>query len=235
MTISVVQSTYFAFDTAGNFSNDVAPGNSVILVPALYAPPGTSGSFSTSNPQFGGVGDSVPGTELVAGTGPEQSPGYGYTALWLLPSVADGATFVRMDHTTPVSGGPLGMFAYEVAGLGPAPQLDPAGGVASAIGNDASPDSGGCPAIAEAPELIVGYGHIYAVTLNPPPGAWTTMIGGGVQNFWCGYQLAGATGFTFDWSQTADSDGSWGAAVTAICAQPVPAEPGSGLLLGSFP
>ena len=45
------------------------------------------------------------------------------------------------------------------------------------------------------------------------------MVGGGVQNFWAGYQIAPSPGNTYDWSQTASSTGSWGAAVTAICPQ----------------
>jgi hypothetical protein len=31
-----------------------------------------------------------------------------------------------------------------------------------------------------------------------------------VQNFWSGYQIAAATGGTYDWSQTADGTGSLG-------------------------
>jgi hypothetical protein len=130
--------------------------------------------------------------------------------------VAGGATYVRVDFVSPPAGGPLGMFAYEVAGLGATPQLDPAGGVVSATGATASLNSGACPAITEAPEIIFGYGHIYAVPLSAPPGAWTAMMGGGVQNFWSGYQIATGSGGTYDWSQTAATAGSWGAAVTAI-------------------
>ena len=49
--ISVVQSTYVSFDTQGNFANNVTPGNSIVLIVALYSV-ATSGTFSTSNPQF---------------------------------------------------------------------------------------------------------------------------------------------------------------------------------------
>jgi hypothetical protein len=219
--ISVVQSTYIPFNIEGNFANDVAPGNSIVLIPGLYTA-ATSGSFTTSNPQFGSPGNSVPGTQLVQGTGtiPPGGPGYGYTALWLLPAVAGGATYVRVDCTFPSPGGPLGMFAYEVSGLGAAPQLDPAGGVASAVGDSTAIASGACPAITQAPEIIFGFGHIYDVTLSAPTGGWTTIIGGGVQNFWAGYQIAPTSGGTYSWSQTANSVGSWGSAVTAICAKP---------------
>lgn len=219
--ISVVQSIYFPFNIEGNFTSAVQPGNSIVLIPALYTA-ATSGSFTTSNPQFGSPGGSVTGTQLVQGTGPVPpgGPGYGYTALWLLPAVAGGGTYVRVDCTYPSPGGPLGMFAYEVAGLGAAPQLDPAGGVASAAGDSTAVASGVCPAITEAPEIIFGFGHIYDVTSSAPSGNWTTMIGGGVQNFWAGYQIAPASGGSYSWSQTANSVGSWGSAVTAICAQP---------------
>jgi hypothetical protein len=222
-TISVVQSVYFPFNTEGNFASNVTAGNSIILIPGLYTA-AASGAFSTANPQFGSEGNSVPGTELVEGTGPILYNGYGYTALWLLPDVAGGATYVRVDPSYPSPGGPLGMFAYEVAGLGAAPQLDPAGGVSSTAGASTSTAtsvySGPCPEITQAPEIIFGYGHIYDVTLSAPSGAWTTMIGGGVQNFWSGYQIAAVTGGTYDWTQTAEGTGSWGSAVTAICAQP---------------
>lgn len=219
--ISVVQSVYIPFNIEGNFNNDVAPGNSIVLIPGLYTA-ANSGTFSSSNPQFGSAGHSVPGTQLVQGTGPivPGAPGYGYTALWLLPDVPGGATFVRVDCTIPSPGGPLGMFAYEVAGLGSSPQLDPAGGVASAVGSVTNVRSGACPAITQAPEIIFGFGHIYDVTLSAPSGGWTATAGGGVQNFWAGYQIATAPGGTYSWSQTANTTGSWGSAVTAICAQP---------------
>jgi hypothetical protein len=215
--ISVVQSAYFPFNIEGTFDNDVAAGNSVVLMPALYTA-ATSGTFSTSNPQFGSLGNSVPGTALVQGTGPYVSGyGWGYTAVWLLPDLPGGATYVRVDASIPSPGGPLGMFAYEVAGLGATPQLDPGGGVASAAGFTASLDSGACPAITAAPEIIFGFGHIYDEALSAPRGAWTTMTGGGPEgNFWSGYQIATGPGGTYDWSQAAASAGSWGSAVVAI-------------------
>jgi hypothetical protein len=223
VTISVVQSVYIPWNIEGNFTNNVTSGNSIILIPALYAPSSSTGTFSTSDPQFGAYGNSVPGTELTQGTGPlvTSLPGYGYTAIWLLPDVAGGATYVRVNASAPSGGSPLGMFAYEVAGLGPAPQLDPAGGVSSATGTTTTVTSGACPAITQAPEIIFGFGHIYAVALSAPSAAWTTMTGGGSEgNFWSGYQLAAASGGTYDWSQTAAASGSWGSAVVAICAQP---------------
>ncbi len=219
--ISVVQSVYIPFNIEGNFNNNVTSGNSIILVPALYTS-ASSGSFTTSNPQFGAKGNTVPGTLLLEGTGPivTGAPGYGYTGLWLLPDVAGGGTFVRVDCTIPSPGAPLGMFAYEVAGLGTNPQLDPAGGVSSADGTVTTLASGACPAITQSQEIIFGFGHIYDVPLNAPSGAWNTQIGGGVQNFWVGYQLATSPGARYSWTQTANSTGSWGAAVAAICPQP---------------
>jgi hypothetical protein len=218
--ISVVQSVYIPFNIEGNFANNVTAGNTVILMAALYSA-AASGSFSTSNPQFGQRGDSVAGTDLLEGTGPilPNGPGFGYTAVWMLPNMPGDATYVRVDCTYPSPGAPLGMFAYEVAGLGSAPQLDPAGGVTSEAGSVTAVNSGICPAITAAPEIIFGFGHIYDVTLAAPSSAWTTMIGGGVQNFWSGYQLASTPGNTYDWSQTAASTGSWGAGIVAICGQ----------------
>ncbi|MEP7022217.1 MAG: hypothetical protein ABJB47_00055 [Actinomycetota bacterium] len=223
-SISVVQSAYFGFNTEGDFAQNVTPGNSVVLIVGLYTS-ATSGSFTTSNPQFGGEGRSVPGTKLLEGTGPPLFNGFGYTAVWLLPNVAGGSPFVRVEATVPAPGGLLGMFAYEVAGLGAAPQLDPAGGVASRIGSTAGGNdtltSGATPAITQAPEIIFGFGHIYAVALNPPSGAWITQTGGGAQNFVGGYQIAAASGGTYSWTETsAAQPGSWGSGVTAICAQP---------------
>jgi hypothetical protein len=221
VNISVVQSVYIPFNIEGNFNNPVTSGNSIILVPGLYTS-ASSGSFSTSNPQFGAKGNTVPGTLLTEGTGPivTGAPGYGYTGLWLLPDVAGGGTFVRVDCTIPSPGAPLGMFAYEVAGLGTNPQLDPAGGVSSGTGTVTTVASGACPAITQSQEIIFGFGHIYDVTLNAPSGSWNTAIGGGVQNFWAGYQIATSPGARYSWTQTANSTGSWGAAVAAICPQP---------------
>jgi hypothetical protein len=223
-SISVVQSAYFGFNTEGNFAQNVTPGNSVVLLVGLYTS-ATSGSFTTSNPQFGGSGHSVPGTKLFDGAGPPVFNGFGYTAIWLLPNVAGNSPFVRVEATVPAPGGPLGMFAYEVAGLGAAPQLDPAGGLASRSGSTANGvftlTSGSTPAITQAPEIIFGFGHIYAVALTAPSGAWITQIGGGDQNFWAGYQIAASSGGTYSWTEpSASQTGSWGSAVTAICAQP---------------
>jgi hypothetical protein len=230
LSISVVQSIYVPFNVEGNFSNPIGAGNSVVLIPGLYTA-ATSGAFTTSNPQLGTRGNTVPGTQLVQGTGPivTGNPGYGYTALWLLPNVPGGETYFRTDCTIPSPGGPLGIFAYEIAGLGTAPQLDPAGGVASAVGNVTSVNSTACPAITQKPEIIFGFGHIYDVSLSAPSSAWTTIAGGGVQNFWAGYQIVANSGGTYDWSQTAASQGSWGSAVCAICVQPGTAGPAAQL------
>ncbi len=215
-TISVVQSFYVSFDTQGNFANNVTPGNSIVLIPAMYSV-ASSGTFSTSNPQFGRLGNSVPGIKLLEGTGPFEGQGEGYTAVWLLPNVAGNATFVRLDPVIPSPGGPHGMFGYEIAGLGATPKLDPAGGVAMGTGYGAALDSGACPAITQPAEIIFGFGHIYDPNLSPPASAWTAQMGGGIADFWTGYQVTDITGTTFEWKQTADGTASWGAGVVAIC------------------
>ena len=99
----MVQSVYFPFNIEGNFNNNVTAGNSIILIPALYSS-ANSRAFTSSNPQFGSKGNTVPGTLLVEGTGPicARRPGYGYTGLWLLPDVAGGGTFVRVNCYLPV-------------------------------------------------------------------------------------------------------------------------------------
>ncbi len=219
-TISVVQSLYISFDTQGNFANNVTAGNSIVLIPALYSV-ATSGIFSTSNPQFGSSGNSVPGIKLVEGTGPFVGAGEGYTAVWLLPNVAGGATLVRLDPVYPSPGGPHGMFAYEVAGLGAAPRLDPAGGMATGIGYSATVDSGVCPPITQPAEIIFGFGHIYDPSLSPPSSAWTAEMGGGIADFWTGYQITDTPGTSYEWKQSANGVASWGAAVVAICPQPM--------------
>ncbi len=217
--ISVVQSVYIPFDTQGNFNSNITAGNSIVLIPALYTNAG-SGLFSTSNPQFGSRGNSVPGIKLAEGTGPFAGDGVGYTAVWLLPNVAGGANYVRLDPLYPSPGGPHGTFAYEVAGLGTAPQLDPAGGVAAGIGYSATVDSGECPPITQPIEIIFGFGHIYSVNLSAPDSAWTAAIGGSNPDFWTGYQIANGPGGTYKWTQAGDGTASWGAGVTAICPQP---------------
>lgn len=219
VTISVVQVAYFSFDTQGNFAANVTPGSSIVLIPALYSV-ASSGTFSTSNPQFGSLGNSVPGIKLLEGTGPYEGQGEGYTAIWLLPNVAGNATFVRVDPVIPSPGGPHGMFAYEVAGLGTAPQLDPAGGVAMGTGYSASLDSGVCPAITQSAEIVFGFGHIYDPSLSAPASAWTAQMGGGIADFWTGYQVTDLPGTTYEWQQTANGTASWGAGVAAICPQP---------------
>jgi hypothetical protein len=216
---SVVQSAYFPLDTQGNFSSKVTAGNSIVLIPAIYTN-ASSGSFSTSEPQFGSLGNSVPGVKLVEGTGPFEGQGVGYTAVWLLPNVVGGATYVRLDLSYPSPGGPHGMFAYEVAGLGAAPQLDPAGGVAVATGFGGKVDSGACPAITQPAEIIFGFGHIYSVNLSAPSSHWTAVKGGSNPDFWTGYRITETPGTTYKWTQVGDGTASWGSGVTAICPQP---------------
>jgi hypothetical protein len=216
--ISVVQSVYIPYNTQGNFNNDVTPGNSIVLIPAIFTN-ATSGTFSTSDPQFGSVGNSVPGTMLVQNTSPYENSAAVYTAIWLLPNVAGDATLVRLNGSYPSPGEPHGMFAYEIAGLGAAPQLDPAGGVSSATGNSATVASGACPPITQPAEIIFGFGHIYSVNLSAPASAWAAVIGGTDPDFWTGYQITEASGGGYDWSQAAASTGTWGAGVAAICPQ----------------
>jgi hypothetical protein len=217
--ISVVQSAYFPYDVQGNFDNNVTEGNSVVMIPALYGN-NASGSFSTSNPQFGTTGNSVPGAQLVAGTSPFDDGADIYTAIWLLPDLPGGATFVRLDFTYPDPGGPHGTVAYEIAGLGPAPQLDPAGGMAEATGYGNVVASGACPPITQPVEIVFGFGHIYNPALSAPSSAWTAAIAGPDPDVWTGYQITSTTGGTYSWTQTANGTASWGAGVAAICPQP---------------
>jgi hypothetical protein len=217
-SISVVQSVYSPYDTQGNFNSNVTPGNSIVLITAMFTNAG-SGTFSTSDPQFGSVGNSVPGTMLVQNTSPYVDSSAVYTAIWLLPNVAGNATFFRLNGSYPSPGEPHGTFAYEIAGLGTAPQLDPAGGVASATGNSAAVNSGACPPITQPAEIIFGFGHIYLVNLTAPSAAWTAVIGGTDPDYWAGYQIASVPGGAYDWSQVGPSTGPWGAGVTAICPQ----------------
>jgi hypothetical protein len=216
--VSVVQSAYFAFDTEGNFNTNVTAGNSIVMIPALYSNAG-SGSFSTSNPQFGSLGNSVPGAQLIEATGPFEDDEAVYTAVWLMPNVPGGATFVRLDLSYPSPGGPHGTFAYEIAGLGGTPQLDSAGGVAFATGSSAPVNSGACPAITEPVEIVFGFGHIYSVNLSAPASAWTAAMGGSDADFWAGYQITSTTGGTYDWAQAGSGAGSWNSGVAAICPQ----------------
>jgi hypothetical protein len=168
----------------GKFASNITPGNSVVLIAGLYTA-SASGTMNTSNPQFGG--GPVTGTKLVEGTSPYDGSGRGYTVIWLLPSLPGGASSVSVDPSG--ADGPLGIFAYEVAGLGDNPQLDPAGGLAAVTGTDTVVDSGSTPAITQNSEIIFGFGHDYAVVLSSPSAAWTTQPPGGYQNFWGGYQL----------------------------------------------
>jgi hypothetical protein len=217
-TISVVQSVYVSLDTQGNFNSDVTAGNSIVLVPAIYSNAG-SGAISTSDPQFGSVGNSVPGTMLVSNMSPYENSDAVYTAIWLLPDVAGGSSFFRLNGSYPSPGGPHGTLAFEIAGLGSAPQLDPAGGVASATGYSATVNSGACPPITQPEEIIFGFGHILSVNLSTPSAAWTAVIGGTDPDFWVGYQIVDVPGSAYDWSQTGTTTGTWGAGIAAICPQ----------------
>jgi hypothetical protein len=234
VTISVIQSAEVDATSALTFDDDVTAGNSVVFILGAYTA-ATSGRFTSGNPRF--AGNPVNGIQLEQGQGAYAGSGFGYTTIWLLPDLAGGSPDVEVDITSGPDGGVLGAFGFEVAGLGPAPQLDPDGGKSDATGISASLNSGALPDIDQAPALIVGYGHIYAQPVSDPSDpSWTVMSPlGGFLNFQAGYQVAPAAGKSFDWSQAAAASETWGAAVVAICAQPAPGPPGPGLLLASFP
>jgi hypothetical protein len=112
------------------------------------------------------------------------------------------------------------MFAYEIAGLGAAPQLDPVGGVAVATGYSAAVNSGACPPITQPAEINLRVRPHIQRNLSAPSSPWTAVIGGNNPDFWTGYQITDISGTTYQWTQAGDGIASWGAGVAAICPQP---------------
>jgi hypothetical protein len=227
VTISVVQSGTFPAAWSGTMGSPVTSGNTLFLVPQGYENSG--GTMSTSAPLLGG--NPVTGAVKLLDT--EGSDFIKtYAGIWMLPNCPGGsaAVAITMSGSNAISN--VGLFYYEVAGLGSAPVLDQSSSGNSGSGSGTAVSSGTTGAITSAPEFILGAGGNDQGAGSGAAG-FTSLNMSGLGNAWAGYQIASSSGGTFSWSQTAAAAARWAAAVVAISA--APSAPRSGLLMACFP
>jgi hypothetical protein len=108
------------------FGSGVTAGNSIVIAAGYQTPSAASAAqLSVTSPQLGGSPYSG-ATALLA----TQSPDTGcvYLAWWLLPNIpggSAGATSVSVSGSdSSGAGGPVGMAAWEITGLGATPVMD---------------------------------------------------------------------------------------------------------------
>jgi Concanavalin A-like lectin/glucanases superfamily len=207
VTISVVQGKVFS-GLSGSLNSAVTAGNTLLVLPYNY----NSTNMSSSAPVYNGSTPSG-SAKLTDVNAPSGGAGIVYTGIWMMPAVSGGGTSVGLT----VTGSTVGMAAYEISGLGSAPQLDPGGGTSTG-GNagSATAASGSTPAITQSPELILGSVITYG---GAPAGAgspWTELSPTYSK---CGYQVVTSSGGAYDYTMGSGGAGdTWAACIAAICA-----------------
>lgn len=227
MAISVAQAPLvLAGAYSGSFGSNVSAGDTIFLVATGYTT--SAVSISTSSPMFNG---STPAgsTKLIEA----QSPGINsvYSAIWMLPNVAGGASSVSLTITNSQGQGSnaVGLVAYDVAGLGHNPTLDTSN---TATGTTNHPSSGASGAIGHVPEFIlaglVGYGLVMSDVGAP----WTEVQFPDGYNL-TGYQIVTSSGGSYTYSQTGSSAANWVGGIVTVYAGAAASR--SGLLMAALP
>jgi hypothetical protein len=223
MVTIVQQAAGEAFTGTQSFDDEVAEGNSVIIVAGGFSFSGTNPTFS--GPQLGGA--PVPNAvELGYQSGvfddpsnPDgaNNPAWAAAAVWLLPDVPGGRD---KEVTLDASENLASLIIYEVRDLGRAPLLD----VSSAgNGQDGSPTSGPSGNTTADGDLIIGVTvALESVVTDGPASPWTA-VQNGTGEISGGYQLAGGAGSSYTYATTNQFEHAWAALVIALTpADPVP-------------
>jgi hypothetical protein len=230
MAVSVVQTATIGGDNwSGNFGSDVTAGNTIFLAVTGYQS-ADSGTITSSGPEFNGAtpaGSSLILEELYPWDGAVSD----YAAVWMMPGVAGGASSVSVTVSNSANIGPVGIIAFEVAGLGASPAVDSAVTV-TAEANSTSPSSGASGDNTQQPEIVLGV-MVQDQAVSTLPSGWTCSALGGNSNSIAGYQIADSTGNSYTFAATASPAARWAAGVTAVYAGSAPAAPG--LLTALFP
>ena len=211
MAVSVVQTALIGgANWAGSFGSNVTAGNTVFLVVTGY---NTSNvTITSSAPTFGG--SPVTGAAKVL----ERAHAYDgvvtdYVAVWMLPAVAGGSAAVAVTVTNSQNIAPVGIIAYEVAGLGASPVTDQ---TVAADAAGASVSAGPTGPIAQAPEFVLGAcvqdGSMSGAASSP----WTNVNFTGNANSASSYQLPVASGGTYTYSATLSGTSRWAAGVVTV-------------------
>lgn len=212
MAISFVQVS----NSSGVFTNPVAAGNSVVLIPLAFDFGNTT--ITSSAPLLGGSPVTGAADLLDVPSGFSTGSGVVYGGDWLLPNIPGGAT------TTGITLGGAGgttlfaLYGLEFSGLGSSPSIDVAP-VSGASGNSANPAAGPTAATDTAPVLVVGFGIMLGVALTAPGAPWLPSGGlVGPSSFaYIGYQILTSAGGTPSWSQSSSGGtNAWSAGIVTI-------------------
>lgn len=208
MAVTVVQSAFFVNSNSGSFTNPVTAGNTVFLAMSGYD---TTDPFTitTSNPTVGG--SAVTGSsQLIQEESGWDGSVQGYAAIWMLPNCAGGSAAVSLTYNGNLNGN-VGLYAVEVAGLGPYPVLDQTAGNSGTSGATSSGATG---------QTIWSGEFVLAISNhddgNPPdvPAGYTGAIQGSGTTVY-GYQIASAAGSTYTWAPDSGGDG-WAAVIVTV-------------------
>jgi hypothetical protein len=211
VSIAVVQTATTNNASSISFTNNVTPGNAVVLW--QYAYTNTGAAISTSSPVFNAV--PVTGAALLLA---QQSAGASavYGAVWILPNLAGGAKPVGVTVTGGIVDTNVGIIAVEYAGLGTAPVIDTAAAAVTTAGSSGIPASGSTGALAASLALILGMAVEYGVNITGPASPWTENNPAGTNLCAGGYQVATSSGGTYGYTCTAGSGAGWSAGAVAV-------------------
>ena len=205
MALAVVQAgNNSGGGSSGTFTSALTAGNTVLLVVQGYA---SNAALSSSAPKIGGA--PVTGASLLTSAQANPTGNTVYTGTWMLPAVSGGQTTCSVTFT---GGTCIGLFWYEVSGLGASPALDKSNSGTSANG---TANSGASGAITAAPEIVLGASVGYSLSQNAPSSPWVSQ-----SQFsafcWAAYQIVTSSGGSYTYSQTATGTAPVAATVDTI-------------------
>lgn len=221
MAISIVQTATQNFVSEHqpaklSFTSNTTSGNTVIVILLCS----NSDAFPMSSQDCFLNNLLVPGTYAVwnpgNGNGIMEAGLFGiYATAWVMPNVpvANGITLEMTNMQNLYM-----MVAYEVAGLGAAPNIDQ---IVFNTGTSGAIDSGATLPAQFAPELSIAVGVDFAGdAAGPSGGGWTAVEGTGATSAWVGYQINTTLGTTYEWQQPSTT-GLWIAGIVTLYSQPL--------------
>lgn len=212
----VVQNLKLEGAYSGSFTNNVAAGNSLLMIVTGYTSSGAT--IGTSAPTFNS--SPVTGaTKLFEAQPTAFGASQVYLAMWLLPNVTGGAKPVGITITgnDGAGGSAVGLIVREIAGLGTAPVVDKN---VSAVGTGTTPSSGSSGAITQTHELIAGGLVGFGITFTPVGSPWIDEEQFSAAFSLTGYQIAEASGGSFTYTKASGGSATWAAGVVTIAKTP---------------
>jgi hypothetical protein len=215
VAISVVQSVQFNNGFSGSFGAAAAVGNSIVMVATGHN--GAGPAITDSSPLYNG--SSVTGaSKLIEIADP--SGYFAYTSTWLLPNIASSGTSLSITVSNSDSAAYVGVFAYEVSGLGTSPFLDKSSSGNNSGGNTSAQSSGASGNTTVNNEFIIG-SIVQDGTIGPsyPVSGYTNvgLPGNGSFNSVAGYLIQAASGSSYTYNAGA-GNADWCASIVSIAA-----------------